>query len=94
MLVCISLIIFELSVFIILTFKARPERWTFKSFCLWLASLVSWCCFPPLYVWIERKWRQASLRRALFVLLSQSLFFSWWMPVRSIRIASSITLIA
>ena len=69
-LVCISLIIFELSVFIILTFKARPERWTFKSFCLWLASLVSWCCFPPLYVWIERKWRQASLRRALFVLLS------------------------
>ena len=70
MLVCISLIIFELSVFIILTFKARPERWTFKSFCLWLASLVSWCCFPLLYVWIERKWQQASLRRALFVLLS------------------------
>ena len=70
MLVCISLIIFELSVFIILAFKARPERWTFKSFCLWLASLVSWCCFPPLYVWIERKWQQASLRRALFVLLS------------------------
>ena len=56
--------------FIILLFWARPERWTFKSFCLWLASLVSWCCFPPLYVWIERKWRQASLRRALFVLLS------------------------
>mgnify|MGYP000098878161 FL=1 len=56
--------------FIILLFWARPERWTFKSFCLWLVSLVSWCCFPPLYVWIERKWRQASLRRALFVLLS------------------------
>jgi hypothetical protein len=69
-LACISFIIFELSVFIVLTFKARPERWTFKSFCLWLVSLVSWCCFPPLYVWIERKWRQASLRRALFVLLS------------------------
>ena len=56
--------------FIILLFWARPERWTFKSFCLWLVSLVSWCCFPPLYVWIERKWRQASLRRVLFVLLS------------------------
>ena len=69
-LACISLIIFELSVFIILAFKTRPVRWTFKSFCLWLVSLVSWCCFPPLYVWIERKWRQASLRRALFVLLS------------------------
>ena len=69
-LACISLIIFELSFFMILAFKTRPERWTFKSFCLWLVSLVSWCCFPPLYVWIERKWRQASLRRALFVLLS------------------------
>ena len=44
-LVCISLIIFELSVFIILTFKARPERWTFKSFCLWLAT-----CFFGLVV--------------------------------------------
>ncbi len=69
-LACISLIIFELSFFMILAFKTRPERWTFKSFCLWLVSLVSWCCFPPLYVWIERKWRQASLRRVLFVLLS------------------------
>ena len=44
-LACISLIIFELSVFIILAFKTRPVRWTFKSFCLWLVSLVSWCCF-------------------------------------------------
>ena len=26
--------------FIILLFWARPERWTFKSFCLWLAT----CC--------------------------------------------------
>ena len=56
--------------FIILLFWARPERWTFKSFCLWLATWVSWGCCPPLYVWIERKWRQASLRRVLFVLLS------------------------
>jgi capsular exopolysaccharide synthesis family protein len=39
-LACISLIIFELSVFIILAFKTRPERWTFKSFCLWLVSLL------------------------------------------------------
>jgi len=56
--------------FIILLFWARPERWTFKSFCLWLATWVSWVGCPPLYVWIERKWRQASLRRVLFVLLS------------------------
>ena len=28
--------------FIILLFWARPERWTFKSFCLWLATWVSW----------------------------------------------------
>ena len=27
--------------FIILLFWARPERWTFKSFCLWLATWVS-----------------------------------------------------
>ena len=69
-LACISLIIFELSVFIILAFKTRPVRWTFKSFCLWLVSLVSWCCFPPLYVWIERKWRWASWRRCSYALLS------------------------
>ena len=31
--------------FIILLFWARPERWTFKSFCLWLATWVSWGCF-------------------------------------------------
>ena len=37
-LACISLIIFELSFFMILAFKTRPERWTFKSFCLWLVS--------------------------------------------------------
>ena len=30
-LACISLIIFELSFFMILAFKTRPERWTFKS---------------------------------------------------------------
>ena len=47
-LACISFIIFELSVFIVLTFKARPERWTFKSFCLWLVSLVSWCWFSTI----------------------------------------------
>ena len=69
-LACISLIIFELSFFMILAFKTRPERWTFKSFCLWLVSLVSWCCFPPLYVWIERKWRRASWRRCSYALLS------------------------
>ena len=69
-LACISLIIFELSFFMILAFKTRPERWTFKSFCLWLVSLVSWCCFPPLYVWIERKWRWASWRRCSYALLS------------------------
>ena len=40
--------------FIILLFWARPERWIFKSFCLWLATWVSWGCCPPLYVWIER----------------------------------------
>ena len=34
--------------FIILLFWARPERWTFKSFCLWLATWVSWGCCPPL----------------------------------------------
>ena len=87
-LACISLIIFELSVFIILAFKTRPVRWTFKSFCLWLVSLVSWCCFPPLYVWIERKWRQASLRRALFVLLSPVSFLHWYV---SASISLSIT---
>lgn len=59
-----------LLVFIVLIFKARPERWTFKSFCLWLASLVSWCCFPPLYVWMERKWRRASWKRCSYALLS------------------------
>ena len=69
-LACISLIIFELSFFMILAFKTRPERWTFKSFCLWLVSLVSWCCFPPLYVWIERKWRRAGWRRCSYALLS------------------------
>lgn len=36
-LACISLIIFELSFFMILAFKTRPERWTFKSFAFgWL----------------------------------------------------------
>ena len=44
-LACISLIIFELSFFMILAFKTRPERWTFKSFCLWLVSLVSCVVF-------------------------------------------------
>lgn len=56
--------------FIILLFWARPERWTFKSFCLWLATWVSWVCCPPLYVWIERKWRRASWRRCSYALLS------------------------
>ena len=56
--------------FIILLFWARPERWTFKSFCLWLATWVSWGCCPPLYVWIERKWRRASCRRCSYALLS------------------------
>ena len=56
--------------FIILLFWARPERWTFKSFCLWLATWVSWGCCPPLYVWIERKWRRASWRRCSYALLS------------------------
>ena len=56
--------------FIILLFWARPERWTFKSFCLWLATWVSWVCFPPLYVWVERRWRQASWKRCSNALLS------------------------
>ena len=56
--------------FIILLFRARPERWTFKSFCLWLATWVSWVCFPPLYVWVERRWRQASWKRCSNALLS------------------------
>lgn len=49
-LVCISLIIFELSVFIILTFKVRPERWTFKSFL----SLVSFFGLVVLFSTIVR----------------------------------------
>lgn len=56
--------------FIILLFWARPERWIFKSFCLWLATWVSWGCCPPLYVWIERKWRRASWKRCSYALLS------------------------
>ena len=38
--------------------------------CLWLATWVSWGCCPPLYVWIERKWRRASWRRCSYALLS------------------------
>ena len=68
--VCIVGGVVGLPAFIILLFWARPERWTFKSFCLWLATWVSWVCCPPLYVWIERKWRWASWRRCSYALLS------------------------
>ena len=68
--VCIVGGVVGLPAFIILLFRARPERWTFKSFCLWLATWVSWVCFPPLYVWVERRWRQASWKRCSNALLS------------------------
>ena len=68
--VCIVGGVVGLPAFIILLFWARPERWTFKSFCLWLATWVSWGCCPPLYVWIERRWQRASWKRCSYALLS------------------------